>query len=229
MATPSINSGYIAGTWAGADKTSFEIGTPDHAPGDVIYIGFIIQALTTISIDDLDFTELFADQTIGVDSTFSLFYKIAGDSEPESYEITTGIAERGTWFAFSVFNDDGINTSVLSSSGTGTAVAQPSYTTTVDDCLVIFVIAARLDAGNMVEGIANKLDNVIGGSSAGSIGVFYLARPTAGAYSGGTVATMTNNRDRRIGAIAIAPGAFVPPAEPTADTSAQRIRTYLPG
>jgi hypothetical protein len=100
-----VNSGHTVYTSAGS-VTDHVINTPPHSVGDVIYIAFAVDQVQTITWP--------AGFTGGQDdfvttATWGMAYKVAGASEPSTYTVSVGIAERAVAIAWSTSNDGGID------------------------------------------------------------------------------------------------------------------------
>jgi hypothetical protein len=132
-----VNSGHTAYTSAGS-VTDHVINTPSHSPGDVIYIAFAVDQVQTITWP--------AGFTGGQDdfvttATWGMAYKVAGASEPSTYTVSVGIAERAVAIAWSTSNDGGVDANSTPNEGNGATATCNAATTTVANDLVFRIVA----------------------------------------------------------------------------------------
>lgn len=166
------------------------IDAPDHIEGDVIYIAFAIdEASTTLTCSGFD--AIYNNVDIVSASTFGLFRKVAGASEPATYTVVSGASERGVGIAISVRGDTGVDAQGSNQTGTTSPATVPAVTSTVNNTLRISVVAT--DGQSTPHGTASGHTKLaeLDALSATSLSLHYKTLATAGEDAAQTVTLTT--------------------------------------
>jgi len=179
VAAPTIvTPGHVAAN-SNTGNSTYTVACPTHVAGDTIYLA-IGQDGGGAVLSATGFSKLYADIDIDGTATFTLFYKIAGASEPANYTVTTTVSERAVWVTFAVRGAQTTpNAQATNASGTGTTATANAITTTVVTTLDIIIISTDIIStplGSMTS--HTKLDESSLTSGA-TVGVYYKEIATA--------------------------------------------------
>jgi hypothetical protein len=146
MAAPSIVPGYTVAART-SNGTTLAVTVPTHTDGDTLYFAWASDGdADSASISGADWTTVYDDYALpstGVPDSGSFYlWKRTASSEPASYTVTASVSERSAAVAWAVENDNGINASGTSRTGTDDTITANAVTTTVANCLRISIIAS---------------------------------------------------------------------------------------
>lgn len=180
MAAPTVfdsNTGFNSGS-----VTTVVVTLPANASGDVIYISMVSDAPSQVFTAPAGYSTLYSNvATSGGTSTAAVFYKASGGSEPSTVNVTVATSERQAWVAFTVRNDGGVNAQGTNATGSSGTATIPAVTTTLNDCLLIGIVAVD-GSGQVISGWSaySLVQNASPAASGGAIAVFSTTLATAG-------------------------------------------------
>jgi hypothetical protein len=206
MAAPSIVPGYTVAART-SNGTTLAVTVPTHTDGDTLYFAWASDGdADSASINGTGWTTVISDYALpstGVpDSGAFYLWKRTASSEPASYTVTASVSERSAAVAWAVENDNGINASGTSRTGTDATVIANTVTTTVANCLRISIIASvgdRTPVGTLTD---HTLMVTQAYSSAATLSIQYKDVPDVGIDPSATTTQTTNGWTSHVFAIA---------------------------
>jgi hypothetical protein len=211
MTVPVV--GGVTTAFDASSRTEHVINTPTHLENDAIYIAVVIDDALVLTAPAGFSAVLNNVAIVSTDqkATFSLFKAYAGASEPASYTVLSNSSERAVLAAWSVSAENGVN-ATANGEGTGALATCPTVTTTVDDCLLVRIVATDGETSPHSVATSDGYTSLalVEQFSAGTLSVQAVPFSTAGAT--GTLDVSLNSADEWL-AVTLA----IKPVDPTGD------------
>ena len=131
-------NGVTTGTISAATATWTLTKPTGAAEGDLL-LAIFATGTTSLVTPPTEWTQVWS-QDQGTEQTQHVYRKVAGASEPASYDFGLNGSEIGTWAMVAVTGADTttpINASLSGTTGASTSHTTPSITPTVDGCLLL--------------------------------------------------------------------------------------------
>ena len=176
---PIVNTGQT--TYKGQSLATHPVPTPSYSQGDGIYIYAIAKGDRTMT-RPTGFAIAFENATSFNDvTTYSLWYKKAGSSEPSTYSFTLDTAAEAIAIAFSVTNDGGVDVVSPNFTGNSSTASCSNATSTVDDSIVLRLVNSENETlpHDLVAG-ATWIDTIEDSTSSLTASAQYETQETAG-------------------------------------------------